>query len=45
MVVVAWVEGLRVRPGPTGAALATVAIGAVIYYAGRKTGWITAGES
>lgn len=41
LVAAAWVEGLRQRPGPTGAALATVLFGGVIYLLGRKAGWIT----
>lgn len=40
LVCAAWLEGLRERPGPTGAALATVLSGVVIYYVGRKVGWI-----
>lgn len=37
---VAWIEGLKERPKPTGYALATVAAGALIYFVGRARGWI-----
>lgn len=42
LVCAAWFQGLRERPGPTGAALATVLAGVVIYYIGRRSGWIVA---
>lgn len=37
---VAWFEGLRERPDATGAALLTIAIGALIYQLGLARGWI-----
>jgi APA family basic amino acid/polyamine antiporter len=40
MVGVAFFEGLRESPQATGAALITVALGAIIYFIGRKRGWI-----
>ncbi|MBX3280434.1 MAG: APC family permease [Acidobacteria bacterium] len=40
LVGVAWVEGLRESPEATGAALATIAFGALIYLIGRSRGWI-----
>lgn len=43
LVGVAWIEGLRESPQATGAALATIAFGAVIYFIGRARGWIPDG--
>lgn len=40
MVGVAWIEGLRESPAATGAALATIGVGVVIYYVGLGLGWI-----
>ena len=40
LVGIAWIEGLRQSPGATGAALATIAAGALIYYVGIARGWI-----
>ncbi|MEP7273456.1 MAG: APC family permease, partial [Acidobacteriota bacterium] len=40
LVGVAWFEGLRESPKATGAALATIAAGAIIYFVGRARGWI-----
>ena len=37
---VAWIEGLRERPGATGAALATILAGALLFFLGRRRGWI-----
>ena len=39
LVVVSWIQGLRERPLPTGAALATILVGAAIYFIGRALGW------
>lgn len=35
----AWINGLLGAPAPTGAALATLALGAGIYFLGRRLGW------
>jgi APA family basic amino acid/polyamine antiporter len=40
LVGIAWVEGLRESPGATGAALATIVVGSIIYFVGRGLGWI-----
>lgn len=40
LVGIAWIEGLRESPKATGAALATIAAGSMIYYFGRARGWI-----
>ncbi len=40
LVGIAWVEGLRQSPRATGAALATIAVGVLIYYVGIARGWI-----
>jgi basic amino acid/polyamine antiporter, APA family len=40
LVAVAWIEGLRESPSATGAALATIALGSIIYFVGLKFGWI-----
>ena len=40
LVGVAWIEGLRESPRATGAALATIALGVVIFFVGRAQGWI-----
>lgn len=39
-VITAWVQGLMQAPKPTGAALATVAAGAVFYSLAKTRGWI-----
>lgn len=38
--ITAFVQGLKERPGPTGAALLTILAGVVIYYLGRAAGWL-----
>lgn len=40
----AWVNGLMGAPVPTGAALATLALGAGVYGAGRRSGWFEVGR-
>lgn len=40
IVAVAWIEGLRSEPLATGAALATIALGTLIYFWGKNRGWI-----
>jgi len=35
----AWINGLLGAPAHTGAALATLALGAGIYFLGRRLGW------
>ena len=37
---VSWLQGLRERPRPTGAALATIAVGIAIYFICRACGWM-----
>lgn len=45
LTVVAFIQGLRERPGPTGAALLTILAGVVIFYIARSRGWLgEAGE-
>ncbi len=41
--VAAWVNGLIDAPVPTGAALVTLALGALVYGVGRNRGWIRPG--
>jgi Na+-driven multidrug efflux pump len=43
LVVVVWVYGLIKEPEPTGAALATVVAGALVFFIGRSYGWISDG--
>ncbi|MFN0121765.1 MAG: APC family permease [Blastocatellia bacterium] len=40
----AFIQGLRMRPGPTGAALATIVIGMCVYLAGKRLGWFKKSE-
>lgn len=40
----AFVQGLRERPKPTGAALLTIAVGVIIFYVARAAGWLGAPE-
>ena len=40
LMVVAWFQGLRERPLPTGLALVTVLAGAGIFYFSRARGWL-----
>ncbi|MGE0128766.1 MAG: APC family permease [Blastocatellales bacterium] len=40
LTVVAFLQGLRERPGPTGAALLTILAGVVIFYIARSRGWL-----
>jgi APA family basic amino acid/polyamine antiporter len=40
MVGYTFIQGLRERPGPTGAALLTILAGIVLYYATRSFGWL-----
>jgi APA family basic amino acid/polyamine antiporter len=37
---VAWFQGLKEQPLPTGAALATILVGIIIYFIGRARGWL-----
>lgn len=43
VVVFALGSGLLERPGPTGAAAATIAAGAAIFFVGRRQGWLSPG--
>jgi APA family basic amino acid/polyamine antiporter len=40
LVVVTFLQGLRERPVPTGAAIVTVLVGAALYFVGRSRGWL-----
>lgn len=44
LMAVAWFQGLKERPVPTGAALLTIVAGVVIYYLGSARGWFTEAE-
>ena len=41
LTVIAFVEGLRERPWPTGAALLTILAGIAIYFIARARGWLS----
>ncbi|MCI0660129.1 MAG: hypothetical protein L0220_03560, partial [Acidobacteria bacterium] len=45
LVTVVWFNGLYREPLPTGAALATILFGAVIYYVGHARGWLSDGSA
>ena len=40
MVAIAWFQGLKQQPLPTGAALVTILVGAAIFFIGRYHGWL-----
>jgi APA family basic amino acid/polyamine antiporter len=42
LVILSWIQTLREQPKPAVYALATIAIGVVVYYVGRAWGWIAA---
>lgn len=44
LTLIAFIEGLRERPWPTGAALLTVLVGVGVYFIARRRGWLSEGQ-